>query len=131
MNEICFNLWYYLDKDQLITAIAVRQYFIGGDDQEKAYVLEALSYNDFKLVPRKMLPRALVHEYGGRVHCSALKERGVEEIFKEVFDELQTSIPPGISFPDDKLFFATPLFDFGDGYVPAEIGDGFITNKYR
>lgn len=129
MNEICFNLWYYLDKDQLITAIAARQYFIGGEDQEKANVLEALSYNDFKLVPRKALPRALVREYGGHVPYFALKDRGVEEIYKEVFDELQTSIPPGISFPDDKLFLATPLFDFGDGYVPAEIGDGFIRGK--
>jgi hypothetical protein len=94
-------------------------------------VLEALSYNDIKLVPRKALPRALVHEYGGHVPYFALKDRGVEEIYKEVFDELQTSIPPGISFPDDKLYFATPLFDFGfgDGYMPAEIGDGFIRSK--
>ena len=27
---------------------------------------------------------------------------------------------------DEKLFFATPLFDFGYGFAPAEIGDGFI-----
>jgi hypothetical protein len=51
MNEICFNLWYYLDRDQFITGIAARQYFIGGDDQEKASVLKSLSDNDFKLLP--------------------------------------------------------------------------------
>ena len=129
MDEICFNLWYYLDKDQSITSIAARQYFIRGDDQEKANVLEALSYNDFKLVPKKMLPHALLHEYRGRVHYSALQDRGVEEVYKEVFDELRTTLPSGTSFPEDKLFFATPLFNFGDGYVAAEIGDGFIRSK--
>jgi hypothetical protein len=129
MNELCCNLSYYVDKDQLVTAIAARQYVIRGDDQEKAHVLEALSYNDFMLVPRKALPRALMRAYGGRVHYSALNDRGVEEVYKEVFDERRTSNPPGISFPDDKLFFATALFDFGDGYMPADIGNGFIRRK--
>ena len=78
---------------------AARQYFIRGDDQEKANVLEALSYNDFKLVPLKMLPHALLHEYGGRVYHSVLQDRGMEEVYKEVFDELRTTLPPGLSFP--------------------------------
>jgi hypothetical protein len=65
------------------------------------------------------VPRTLVYAYGGRVHYSVLKDHGMEEVYKEVFDELRTSTPSGISFPDDKFFFATPLFDFGNELVAS------------
>ena len=120
MKELCFNLWYYLDNKQRIVAVAVRAYFLDGSDEEKATVLLKLSQEDYRIVP---------HERRKAVHYSDLQRYGIEEIFKNEFERIRREIPKEIHFPEKKLFYATPLFDFGDGFVPAEIGNGFIRER--
>ncbi len=52
MPELCFNLWYYLDVQQQICAIAARAYLLAGSDEEKAVALRALSDHEYRtLVP--------------------------------------------------------------------------------
>jgi hypothetical protein len=52
MPELCFNLWYYLDAQQQICAIAARAYLLSGSDEEKAVVLRALSDHEYRtMVP--------------------------------------------------------------------------------
>jgi hypothetical protein len=63
--------------------------------------------------------------YRGAVHYSAVKEFGIEEMYEEVFRAIQTSLPEGVVIPDEKLFYATTLYNFEYGFVPALIGDGF------
>ena len=43
MTELCFNLWYYVNKNQIITGIAVREYFLEGTDERKSEILAVLS----------------------------------------------------------------------------------------
>jgi hypothetical protein len=53
----------------------------------------------------------------------------VESVFgPELIDGRATLGAKG-PLPDGVLFFATPLYDFGDGFVPARVGDGFITER--
>ncbi len=120
MKELCFNLWYYLDITKMIVAVAARAYFLDGSDEEKAAVLLDLSREDYRVVPHVLIKA---------VHYSALKQFGVEEMFKDEFERIRREMPQEIPFPEEKLFYATPLFDFGDGFVPAEIGDGFIKER--
>jgi len=129
MTELCFNIWYYLDKQQRITAISAREYLLAGEDSEKSRVLEILSRNDYKIVSAYDLPKELEGRHPEGVWYGFLKELGIEVFYRDVFEEIRRSLPSTVSFPEDKLYFATPLFDFGEGYVPAEIGDGFITEK--
>lgn len=129
MPELCFNLWYYLDKDQRITAIAAREYFLDGTDEEKSQILAELSNHDYKIVKTRPLPEALRRQFGSSLHHSLMRQLGVEGLYKEIFIEIRKSLPNQVEFPDDKLFFATPLFDFENGFVPAKIGDGFITER--
>ena len=119
MKELCFNLWYYLDH-QSIVAVAARAYLLNGNDEEKAKVLMKLSQEDYLLVPRTRRDC---------VHYSVIQRIGVEEMFKDEFERIRREIPKGVCFPEDKLFYATPLFDFGEGFVPAEIGNGFIRSR--
>jgi hypothetical protein len=129
MNELCFNLWYYLAENQTITHVAARCYMLGGTDDEKGRVLKALSEHDFQLVPRHPPPKSLTKLTGRNIHYSAINNFGIEEIYAEVFRRIEKQMPDGISFPTEKLSFATPLYDFGDGYVATEIGDGFIRTR--
>ncbi len=63
------------------------------------------------------------------IHYSELKERGIEEVYEPEFERIREEIGPNVPFPDDKLFWATPLYDFGQGHVPAVIGDGNISER--
>jgi len=120
MKEICFNLWYYLDSQQNITAIAAKAYLLEGDDERKGRSLHASSANDYRSVtPHIITP----------IHYSMLEQRGVDEVFAPEFQRIEGELPRGVALPEDKLYYATPLFDFGKGYVPAEIGDGFIKDR--
>ena len=106
MKELCFNLWYYLDLQQRIVTIAARAYFLDGSEEEKAAVLLKLSREDYRVVP---------HVRIDAVHYSELQQFGVEEMFKGEFERIR-EMPKEIPFPEQKLFYATPLFDFGDGF---------------
>ena len=118
-QRFCFNLWHYIDRSQNIVALAAKAYALDGGEQEKERILHALSRADFlSAIPRK--PRS------APLHCSEIQRQGIEAVFSDVFEEIRRSLPSSIDFPDDKLFFATPLFDFGEGFAPASIGDGFI-----
>ncbi|MBN1548221.1 MAG: hypothetical protein JW902_16340 [Syntrophaceae bacterium] len=120
MKETCFNLWYYLDRQQNITAIAAKAYFLEGNDQQKGRSLHESSGTDYNsLVPYKISP----------LHYSMLKQLGVEEVFAPEFQRIHRESPKGTILPDDKLYYATPLFDFGEGFVPVEIGNGFIKER--
>ncbi len=120
MKEICFNLWYYLGPWQNITAIAAKAYLLEGNDEQKGRSLHETSGRDYRsVIPHKIRP----------LHYSMLKQLGVEVVFAPEFERIYRELPKGTVLPDDKLYYATPLFDFGKGYVPAEIGDGFITER--
>ena len=129
MTELCFNIWYYIDKDQNIIAISAREYMLGGDDDSKASILKQLSMFDYKTVDAVQLPASLQKQFSGGVNYSIIRQIGVEEVFKELFEGIRHSTADGISFPEDKLFFATPLFDLGNGFIPIEIGDGYIRER--
>lgn len=120
MTELCFNLWYYLDIKQRIVAVAARAYILDGSDEEKAAVLLKLSREEYRLVPHVRIEA---------INYLELKRFGIEEIFKDEFERIRREIPKEIPFPEQKLFFATPLFNFGDGFVPVEIGNGFIRER--
>ena len=120
MDEICFNLWYYLDHEQRITSIAAKAYLLDGMDDEKGSALLSSSRDDYHSIPPHRI---------NPVHYSELQRVGVEEFFAPEFQRIQDELPKGASLPEDKLFFATPLFDFGHGFEPAEIGNGFIRNR--
>lgn len=120
MKEICFNLWYYLDSQQNITAIAAKAYLLEGDDEQKGQSLRASSAKDYRsVIPHKITP----------IHYSMLKRLGVEEFFMPEFQRIEEELPRGGAMPEDKLYYAIPLFDFGEGYMPAEIGNGFIKER--
>lgn len=123
MTELCFNLWYYLTAQQTISGLSARAYLLDGDDEDKARVLSSLSRHDFKVVPVYSLPAGIIQHYG------IIQQLGVEAVFKDVFEKIKGGLPRSVAFPDDKLYYATPLFDFGEGFVPAEIGDGFIKHR--
>ena len=129
MVGLCFNLWYYLNRHQQIETISVRMYLLDGDEEFQGNLLAELSKHDHRLVCRHSVPQTILSYYGGLPPYSAIKEMGVEEVYKEVFVTLEESLVGDIVFPEEKLFFATPLFDFGGGFVPAEIGYGFIRSR--
>jgi len=129
MTEICFNLWYYLSEQQTITRLAARAYMLDGDEDDKAKLLMALSEHDYKIVPQSPLPRGLCQTGRIGVHYSALQTLGIERVFHDLFQGIRRSIPDTVPFPEDKLFYATPLYDFGNGFVPARVGDGFIVER--
>lgn len=130
MNEICFNLWYYLAKDQTIIGLAARAYYLGGDnDEAKAKILHELSKYDYLITPTHPVPDDITRKVGGNCRYTILKALGVESVFGDVFRIIQSMMPTGNKLPEDKLFYATPLFDFGSGFEPAAIGDGFIKSR--
>jgi hypothetical protein len=119
MTELCFCLWYYLDDKQNIVAISAKAHLLEGTDEEKSSALLTRS-DEFTSVPRREV---------APVHFSALSQIGVEDFFAPEFDRIQSAIGHGTAIPEEKLFFATPLFDFGHGFVPVEIGTGFIRER--
>jgi hypothetical protein len=72
-------------------------------------------------VPQYALPSRLKIIYNNAVHYSALKELGIEAVYQDIFEEIARELPKDVPFPDDKLFFATPLYDFGEGFVQAKL----------
>jgi len=129
MTELCFNIWYYLKPNQTISLLAAKAYILDGSVEEKADMLRSLSRHDYRTVPAYELPAAVQNLNTNGVPYGALKDLGVEVIFRDVFAAIACTLPTEVPFPDDKLFYATPLFDFGEGFVPAEIGDGFIRDR--
>ena len=129
MTELCFNIWYYLNKNQTIKAISARGYFLEGPDENKSAILAVLSKHEYKIVHTWPVPELLRRNYGEAFHYTLVHELGVEEVYKEIFSEIQKSLPKNIILPEDKLFYATPLYDFGKGFVPAVIGNGFIRER--
>lgn len=122
MPELCFNFWYYLDEQQRIFNLSGRAYYLEGSDEEKGAQLKSLSHHEYRLVASRP-PR------GGAMHYSEMQRRGIEVVYAEILDAIQASLPKGMRLPEDLLYWATPLFDFGRGFEPAEVGDGFIKNR--
>jgi hypothetical protein len=120
MKEFCFNLWYHLDREQNITAIAAKAYLLDGDDDDKASALMSSSVEDYRNLTFLKLKA---------VNYSVLGVVGVEEFFTNEFERIRRELPKGNVLPEDKLFYATPLFDFGQGFVPAEIGNGYVRER--
>lgn len=129
MDELCFNIWYYLKPDQTISLLAAKAYILDGSVEAKAAMLQSLSRHDYRTVPAYELPADMQYLNTNGVPYGALKDLGVDLIFRDVFSAIGRTLPPEVPFPDDKLFYATPLFDFGEGFVPAKIGDGYIRER--
>src|SRR5262245_17173802 len=108
MKELCFNLWYWLDKRQHIIAIAAKGYVLDGSDDTKAAVLAKLSNLEYSNIPAFALPKS--------IYYTELKRRGVESVFAPEFDRIRKNCPEDLPFPNEKLFYATPLYDFGQGH---------------
>ena len=121
MKELCFNLWYWLDPQQRIFAIAAKAYMLEGSEEAKGAALAELSAREYELVHAVPIAEP--------IHYSELKRRGIEAVYAGEFERIRRSLPKGTPFPEDKLFWATPLYDFGQGHVPALVGDGFITER--
>jgi hypothetical protein len=113
-------LWYFLNANQQITAVSAQVYFFVGSDEEKGAALERASCSDHETVPKLEIEP---------VHYSKLAEQGVEDFFRPVFKLISRALPDDVQLPEEKLYFATPMYDFGQGFVPARIGDGFITER--
>ena len=129
MRELCFNLWYKIDANGMIISIAGRAYLLEGTDKDKTAVLANLSDQDYKAVDFMPVPRNIRSIFKNGVQYSMFDQIRIDEFYKEVFAAIRASITPDVPFPDDKLYHFTPLFDFGDGYVPAEIGKNFIRKR--
>lgn len=121
MREICFNLWYWLDARQRIFAIAATGYELDGEESDKCAVLLERSATEYESIAATALMEP--------IHYSELKRRGIESVYREELERIREGLGSDLPFPDDKLFCATPLYDFGQGYVPAAIGDGFIAER--
>lgn len=129
MPELCFNLWYYLDSNQNITSISGKAYLLGGSDTEKEQILLILSQHDYLTAEAFKPLRKLQRKYPGGVNYSTVKLVGIDLFFEKVFASIIESLPDKTIFPDEKIYYATPLYNFGNGYVPAVIGDGFIRER--
>ena len=92
-------------------------------------MLRFLSQHDYKTVPIYDLPADMMKQYPHGMPYGLLKDLGVDLIFENIFKEATRNLHKDVISPDDKLFSATPLFDLGEGFSPAEIGDGFIRNR--
>jgi hypothetical protein len=132
MKEICYNLWHYISTEQNITGISARAYFLNGSDNEKCVVLETLSRHDYKLVPIYGLPTEVIERYAdnNEIWYGLLKQLGIEVVYKEVFEHIEKEFPNKVETNEEKFFFDTPLYNFENGFVPTEIGNGFIKEKY-
>jgi hypothetical protein len=119
-EETCFNLWYYLDEQQNITAIAANAYLLKGSDEQKGLTLSERSEVDYCTIAKRAITP---------LHYSMLPRIGVEEVFFPEFERIRKESPNGMKFSTDKLYCSTPLYDFGEGFEPAEIGDGFIKQR--
>jgi hypothetical protein len=129
MTELCFNIWYYVDRSQNIVAIAAKAYLLDGADEDKAIMLKHLSRHDYRTVDASPVPVDIRNRYPQGLWYGGLKDLGIEHVYKEVFERIRRTLPKGFPFPEDKLFFATALYDFGEGFFPAEVGNGFIRNR--
>lgn len=126
MSEVCFCLWYYISANQKLIGLAARAYCLSGDDDEKGMLLAALAKSDHLTQGRHSVPDRLVRAFSAGVPYQALQQFGVEEVFAEQIVRIKGHLPANLPIPQDKFYFAQPMFDFGFGYVPCEIGDGFI-----
>lgn len=121
VKEVCFNLWYWLNERQQIVAIAAKGYILDGSEDQKGKALLERSGEDYRQVAALALEEP--------IHYSELQERGVEEVYAPEFERIRLGLPAKVPFPEDKLFWATALYDFGQGYVPVVIGDGYIGER--
>jgi hypothetical protein len=60
---------------------------------------------------------------------AAYSEVGVQLHEGTLLQLFRREVPKGHILPEQNLFNAIPLFDFGEGFVPAQIGDGFIRER--
>jgi len=71
MIELCFNLWYCLDREQNIVAISAKAYMLDGTEDEKAALLKQY-FTDSALPPAR---GEGLHAFG---HIVSLGEMGEE-----------------------------------------------------
>jgi hypothetical protein len=60
--------------------------------------------------------------YNNALPYSALKDLGIEVVYENIFAKIGCDLPTDVTLPDNKAILATPLYDFGEGFVPAETG---------
>ena len=128
-HELCFCFWYYLSSRQKILGLAARAYYLSGSDHQKGLLLSALARSDHRTQDFQQLPARLVRSFPSGVPYEAISQLGVEEVFADQVARIVGQMPPDLPIPEEKFFYAQPMFDFGHGFLPCEIGDGFIRER--
>ena len=128
-TELCYCLWYFLSPNRKVIGVCSRSYVLGGSDAEKEQVLSALALSDHRSQGVRPPSRRLLTAFPEGIPYEAVSKLGVSEFFAEEFARLAGQMPPSLPVPEGKLFFAQPMFDFGSGFLPCEIGDGFVKER--
>jgi hypothetical protein len=97
--EFALNIWGYMDSTLgLVYALAGKAYATVGDDDELLQLLRGLAGTDYVTAPRMMLPERfhIVHPDGTRHGLAHPAEfhQDVGAPFREIFDAIETSLPP-------------------------------------
>ena len=128
-NELCFCFWYYLSGQRNLVGLSARGYYLSGDDDQKGQLLSRLASSDHRTQNISHVPPRLLRLFPDGVPYETVMEFGIEEVFAELIVNIAGRMPPGLPVPEEKLFYAQPMFDFGHGYIPCEIGDGFVRGR--
>lgn len=138
-QEIILNLWYVFDDMGLIYSLRARTYVRAGSDEEKLRFLQEHATTDFLIARPFPVPARLSTEFlegnGSKklpvFPMKMLETEGgphsVGDLFKEVYDELEDSLPmqTELTIPEKPLVCITPLFADGTGTIRPKI-DGQV-----
>jgi hypothetical protein len=130
-HELCINLWYCVDANGLVNAIAGRGYDLTGTDDQKLAILYHLAASDFHNVTWLPLPEnistVLVDSQTGQsetfksvIHASTVDRLGID-LFETVLQDIerveQNYLPviesKRVKVPDEPLYVLTPVFNDG------------------
>lgn len=98
-TELVFNLWAFADIDTgFVYALAGRAYRLDGEDDEKLEVLHRLSFTDFHLANRYVLPKRFKTSTNdgtleGVTSINMVNDPNAE-LFEDVFQDLESGFPP-------------------------------------
>ena len=130
-QEIILNLWYVFDGMGFIYSLRARIYIRAGSDEEKLRFLQQYATIDFMIarpfpVPARLSTEFLEENGSQKLPVFPMKmletqggPHSVGDLFKEVYDELENSLPTQteLTIPEKPLVCITPLFADGTGTI--------------
>ncbi|HUU20834.1 MAG TPA: hypothetical protein VMW72_27060 [Sedimentisphaerales bacterium] len=134
-QEIILNLWYVFDDMGLIYSLRARAYVRAGSDEEKLRFLQQYATLDFLIarpfpVPARLSTEFLEENGSQKLPVFTMKmletqggPLSVGDLFKEVYDELENSLPmqTELTIPEKPLVCITPLFADDAGRIYPKI----------